>query len=162
MISYEDITARIISREDAGRIFSTSFRGKNTIVFTNGCFDLLHRGHVYYLSRARQMGDLLVVGLNTDASVRRIKGPGRPLSGEQSRAEVLASLVFVDYVILFEQDTPLELILAIRPHILVKGRDYRSEEIVGYNEVLSWGGRVETIPLLEGYSTSSIIRKMGG
>jgi len=162
MNSYEDITARIISREDAGRIFSPSFRENNSIVFTNGCFDLLHRGHVYYLSRTRQLGDLLVVGLNTDSSVARIKGPGRPLSGERSRAEVLASLVFVDYVILFEEDTPLELILALRPDILVKGGDYKPEDIVGYHEVLSWGGRVETIPLLEGYSTSSIIRKMGG
>jgi len=162
MNSYEDITARIISREDAGRIFSPSFRENNSIVFTNGCFDLLHRGHVYYLSRTRQLGDLLVVGLNTDSSVARIKGPGRPLSVERSRAEVLASLVFVDYVILFEEDTPLELILALRPDILVKGGDYKPEDIVGYHEVLSWGGRVETIPLLEGYSTSSIIRKMGG
>jgi D-beta-D-heptose 7-phosphate kinase/D-beta-D-heptose 1-phosphate adenosyltransferase len=103
------------------------------------------------------MGDVLVVGLNSDASVTRLKGPGRPVADQQSRAEVLASLAFVDHVIIFHEDTPLKLIIALKPHILVKGGDYQPERIVGYREVLSWGGSVQTIPLLEGYSSSGLI-----
>ena len=130
------------------------------LVFTNGCFDLLHRGHCEYLFRARKLGDFLVVGLNTDDSVRRLKGPGRPINPLEHRAFVLASLEFVDAVIPFAQDTPLELILAVKPDILVKGADYSPEEIVGAREVLSWGGKVETIPLVEGVSTTAIIEKI--
>ena len=127
------------------------------IVFTNGCFDLLHRGHVEYLSKAADMGDVLVVGLNTDASVKRLKGEGRPVNNEEARALVLSSLSFVDAVVLFDEDTPYELIKAIRPDVLVKGADYKPEEIVGYDIVTSYGGKVETVPLVEGYSTTSII-----
>ena len=127
------------------------------IVFTNGCFDILHRGHVEYLSKASDMGDVLVVGLNTDASVKRLKGEGRPINDQKARALVLASLSFVDAVVLFDEDTPYELIKAIRPDVLVKGADYKPLEIVGYDIVTSYGGKVETVPLVEGYSTTSIL-----
>ncbi|HER07386.1 MAG TPA: D-glycero-beta-D-manno-heptose 1-phosphate adenylyltransferase [Bacteroides sp.] len=160
MRTFEDIQRRIISVEEAGRIFTPSFRKRHRIVFTNGCFDLIHRGHVYYLSKAGEMGDVLVVGLNSDDSVRRLKGTGRPLNPQQARAEVLASLAFVDYVIVFHEDTPLNLILKVRPHVLVKGGDYSAGDVVGYREVISWNGRVEIVPLLEGYSTSSMIARL--
>ncbi|MDF1573914.1 MAG: D-glycero-beta-D-manno-heptose 1-phosphate adenylyltransferase [Bacteroidales bacterium] len=157
MLSYEEIIQKTISLEEAGRRFSPSFRHTNRMVFTNGCFDLLHRGHVYYLSRARELGDLLVVGLNSDSSVTLLKGPGRPVNNLNARAEVLGALAFVDYIIPFEEETPLNLITRLEPDILVKGGDYKLEDIVGYREVIARGGRVETIPLLEGYSSSAII-----
>lgn len=159
MLTYEKCCSKIITLEEAGSKFTAAFRKKHRIVFTNGCFDLLHRGHVYYLSRARELGDLLVVGLNSDTSVKALKGPGRPVNDQQARAEVLAALQVVDHVIIFPQLTPLELIRSIRPHILVKGGDYKPEEIVGYGEVVSNGGIVQTIPLLEGYSTSSMLSR---
>jgi D-beta-D-heptose 7-phosphate kinase/D-beta-D-heptose 1-phosphate adenosyltransferase len=109
------------------------------------------------LSRARELGDLLVVGLNSDASVTRLKGADRPVNSQESRAEVLGALAFVDYIIVFEEDTPMDMITTLKPDILVKGGDYKIEEIVGHREVASWGGRVESVPLLEGYSSSSII-----
>ena len=127
------------------------------IVFTNGCFDILHRGHVTYLAQARQMGDLLVVGLNSDASVRRLKGPGRPVNDEQSRALLLAALEMVDYVVLFEEDTPYNLILKVKPDLLVKGGDYDIDNIVGADFVRQRGGEVRTIPFVQGFSSSSII-----
>ncbi|MGQ9922000.1 MAG: D-glycero-beta-D-manno-heptose 1-phosphate adenylyltransferase [Desulfobacca sp.] len=131
------------------------------VVFTNGCFDLLHVGHVRYLQAARAMGDYLVVGLNDDASVRRLhKGPGRPLVPQAERAEVLAALACVDAVVIFSQDTPLELILHLRPQVLVKGGDYTLATIVGRPEVLSWGGEVHVIPFVPGYSTTSLIRRI--
>jgi len=136
----------------------STFRSQGLkVVFTNGCFDILHRGHVEYLSKASDMGDMLVVGLNTDASVRRLKGEGRPVNNQEARALVLASLSFVDAVVLFDEDTPYELIKAVRPDILVKGADYKPEEIVGYDVVTSYGGKVETVPLVVGYSTTSLI-----
>ena len=159
MLTYEQIAAKTITLEKAAELFDPPFRKKHTMVFTNGCFDVLHRGHIYYLSRARELGDLLVVGLNTDGSVSKLKGPGRPVNDQQARAEVLGALAFVDYIILFSEETPLKLISAVKPDILIKGGDYRKEDIVGYREVSSMGGRVETIPLLEGYSTSSILDK---
>lgn len=127
------------------------------IVFTNGCFDLLHRGHVEYLAKASDKGDVLVVGLNTDASVRRIKGDSRPVNDENARAIVLASLACVDAVVLFGEDTPYELIKVVRPDVLVKGADYKPKEIVGYDIVTSYGGKVETVELVEGYSTTGTI-----
>jgi D-beta-D-heptose 7-phosphate kinase/D-beta-D-heptose 1-phosphate adenosyltransferase len=156
---YEQIKSKIISLEQASARFTEAFRKKHRLVFTNGCFDLLHRGHVYYLSHARELGDLLVVGLNSDASVSRLKGPGRPVNTEQSRAVVLGALTAVDHIIIFSEDTPIELIRSLKPHVLVKGGDYQMEEIVGYREVVSWGGEVVTIPLLEGFSTTSILKK---
>ena len=129
------------------------------IVFTNGCFDLLHVGHVTYLEHARHAGDRLVVGLNTDRSVRALKGAGRPVIPQDDRARVLAALASVDAVILFDEDTPLELIKAVRPDVLVKGSDYREEEITGAEEVRSWGGDVVLAPLVEGRSTSGILKE---
>lgn len=159
MLTYEDISRKIITISEAEMRFSAKFRELNRIVFTNGCFDLLHRGHIYYLSRARELGDLLVVGLNSDASVSRLKGPHRPVNDQQARAEVLGALSVVDFIIIFSEDTPLNLIRSVKPGILVKGGDYKMDEIVGFREVISWGGEVKTIPLLEGYSTSSILNK---
>ena len=127
------------------------------VVFTNGCFDLLHRGHVEYLAQAADKGDVLVVGLNTDTSVRRLKGEGRPVNDQKARALVLASLAFVDAVVLFNEDTPLELIKEVHPDVLVKGADYKLEEIVGHDLVTDYGGNVVTIPLVEGYSTTKLL-----
>ncbi len=157
MLRYEDIIKKIVPFDQIESLFSDSFREQHKLVFTNGCFDVLHRGHIYYLSRARELGDLLVLGLNSDESVSRLKGPGRPVNQQQARAEVLGGLAFVDHIVIFPEDTPLNLINAVRPHVLIKGGDYKANEIVGYQEVSSWGGKVITIPLLEGYSSTSII-----
>ncbi|MFN2398099.1 MAG: D-glycero-beta-D-manno-heptose 1-phosphate adenylyltransferase [Gemmatimonadaceae bacterium] len=129
------------------------------VVFTNGVFDLLHRGHVDVLTAAREHGSDLVVGINADASVRRLKGDTRPVRGESDRAYVLAALEVVDAVVIFEQDTPAELIAVVRPDVLVKGGDYAAAEVVGAREVESWGGRVVIVPLTPGQSTTSIIRR---
>jgi len=131
-------------------------KGKK-IVFTNGCFDILHRGHVTYLQQARDLGDLLIVGINSDASVKRLKGQERPVNMLEDRAFVLSALKSVDYVIPFDEDTPLNLIMSIMPDILVKGGDYTIERIIGAQEVLAHGGRVEIIPFVPGKSTSSLI-----
>lgn len=130
------------------------------LVFTNGCFDLIHPGHVAYLSEARSLGDRLIVGLNTDASVRRLKGPDRPLVPEAGRASVLAALRCVDAVVLFDEDTPRDLILRVRPAILVKGGDYTPETVVGASDVSSWGGTLRILPFLPGYSTSGIVDRL--
>lgn len=129
----------------------------HNVVFTNGCFDVLHRGHVTYLAAARDLGDCLVVGLNSDASVRRLKGESRPINNENDRALVLAALSFIDYIILFEEDTPKNLIEQVRPDILVKGGDYKIEDIVGADFVQKNGGKVLTIPFVDGYSSTKII-----
>jgi len=130
------------------------------IVFTNGCFDIIHRGHIDYLAKAASLGDQLIIGLNTDASVKRLKGALRPVQDENTRALVLASFSFVAKVVLFDEDTPYELIKLVQPDILVKGGDYKPEDIVGYDIVTSKEGAVFTIELVEEYSTSSIIKKM--
>lgn len=130
------------------------------VVFTNGCFDILHRGHIDYLARAAGKGDVLIVGLNTDDSVKRIKGDGRPVQDESSRALILAALQFVNAVVLFDEDTPENLIKIVQPDILVKGSDYKAEEIVGYDVVTAKGGKVVTIDFLEGYSTTGILDKI--
>ena len=129
----------------------------NKIVFTNGCFDILHRGHIEYLSQSRDRGAVLIIGLNSDASVNRIKGEGRPVQDEMSRALVLASLRIVDAVVLFDEDTPYELIKLVKPDVLVKGADYTEDTIVGADIVRANGGEVVTIPIVEGYSTSKIL-----
>ena len=128
----------------------------DTVVFTNGCFDILHHGHIDYLRKARALGSRLVVGLNSDASTKRLKGPSRPVNREGDRAELLAALEFVDQVIIFDQDTPLELIRELRPNILVKGGDYKPESIVGRE----YAGQTLTIPFVDGYSTTKIIETM--
>lgn len=131
-----------------------------TIVFTNGCFDLVHIGHITLLEDCRRFGSKLVLGLNTDASVCRLKGPTRPIVGERERAGVMAALAAVDAVVLFDEDTPLELIREIRPNVLVKGGDYTIETVVGHEEVIEAGGRVEIVPTVEGFSTTNIVRKL--
>jgi D-beta-D-heptose 7-phosphate kinase/D-beta-D-heptose 1-phosphate adenosyltransferase len=130
------------------------------IVFTNGCFDLLHAGHVSYLQRARELGDVLVLGLNSDASVRRLKGESRPLVSETDRAVILAALACVDYVVVFDDDTPLELIALLQPDILVKGSDYTEDNVVGADLVRQWGGRVELMPFVSGRSTTALVHKI--
>ncbi len=133
---------------------------KKKIVFTNGCFDILHRGHVVYLAKAAELGDKLIIGLNTDSSVRRLKGENRPVNNEEARAILLSSLIFTDKIILFEEDTPLQLINFIQPDVLVKGSDYQPEEIAGYDIVKTKGGEVITIELTKGFSTTSILKKI--
>ena len=129
------------------------------VVFTNGCFDILHSGHVDLLARARSLGDALVVAINTDASVRRMKGPNRPIIPQDERAELLAGLDVVDFVCTFDEDTPLEAILSIRPDVLVKGADWTAN-IDGQTEVESWGGTVVALPLIEGRSTTGIVERV--
>ena len=146
-----DVLTAVIAAEKA--------RGKK-VVFTNGCFDLLHAGHVKYLQKTRSLGDLLVLGLNSDASVRRLKGEKRPLIGEEERAHILAALDCIDYVVLFDEDTPLELITALKPHILAKGGDYAAEGVVGKDVVEAYGGRVELVSFVDGKSTTNIIERI--
>jgi D-beta-D-heptose 7-phosphate kinase/D-beta-D-heptose 1-phosphate adenosyltransferase len=136
-------------------IFQWKFFGKK-IVFTNGCFDLLHAGHIHSLNSAAAFGNKLIVGLNSDASVRRLKGDHRPLQSEDNRALILASLCMVDAVVIFEEDTPLELIRKIMPDVIVKGGDYTPESVVGAKEVIANGGKVEIIPLVQGLSTTHL------
>ena len=145
---------------DDARRWRASLGGR--LVFTNGVFDLLHPGHVDVLTAARGRGDFLVVGLNSDDSVKRLKGPGRPVRTEVERAYVLAALESVDGVVMFGEDTPLELVLALRPDVIVKGGDYREDTIVGAREVREWGGEVVVIPLTPDQSTTSIIEKLSG
>jgi D-beta-D-heptose 7-phosphate kinase/D-beta-D-heptose 1-phosphate adenosyltransferase len=132
------------------------------VVFTNGCFDLLHPGHVETLERAKRLGDCLVVAVNSDPSVRRLKGPGRPVNPLAARLRVIAGLEAVDYVTFFGEDTPLETILALRPHVLVKGGDYSVATMVGAREIKSWGGTVKALPFVRGFSTTRIIAGASG
>ena len=131
-----------------------------TVVFTNGCFDLLHVGHISLLEDCRRFGSKLVLGLNSDASVCRLKGPTRPIVGERERARVMAALASVDAVVLFDEDTPLELIQALKPNVLVKGGDYTVDTVIGHEDVIAHGGRVEIIPTVEGFSTTNIVKKL--
>ena len=153
---------KILSRE-ALQIAIATWRSEGLrIVFTNGCFDLLHPGHIDNLEAARAFGDRLVVGLNADDSVRRLKGPSRPVNNEQVRARMLAALGCVDAVCLFEEDTPAQLITRVKPDILVKGGDYQPHEVAGYDIVAEYGGEVRIIPLTEGYSSTSLIERLKG
>lgn len=148
--------------KDLGKLakaLSALRRKRKKIVFTNGCFDILHVGHVDYLSKAKRLGDILVVGLNSDSSVKKIKGEGRPINSESDRAKVLSSLYFVDYITSFNEATPLNLIKKVRPDILVKGGDWKIEDIVGGSFVRSYGGVTKSIPFVKGYSTTSIIER---
>jgi len=152
---------KVISREDAARwVRELQARGLK-VVFTNGCFDLLHPGHVDYLEEARSLGDALIVAVNTDASVRRLgKGPARPLNPERDRARVLAALAAVDRVVLFDEDNPYEILTELQPDVLVKGGDYRLEEVVGREIVLARGGQVRILPFREGYSTTVLLDRL--
>lgn len=158
MITLVPPREKILSREELIRRHGRP--RDRRIVFTNGCFDLLHRGHVEYLQAARELGDLLVLGLNSDASVRRLKGAERPLVPEEDRALVIASLACVDAVTIFDEDTPKNLIAELLPDLLVKGGDYHPEEIVGREEVLAAGGEVVVIPFVEGRSTTALINRL--
>lgn len=131
------------------------------IVFTNGCFDILHLGHIRYLKRAKGLGDILVIGLNSDRSVRLIKGAGRPINRQMARAEILSALYFVDYVTIFNENTPEQLINKIKPDVLVKGGDWKTKDIVGEGFVKSYGGRVVSLPFTKGYSTTSLTSQAG-
>ena len=137
-----------------------SARSGKKLVFTNGCFDILHIGHVKYLEEAKSLGDILVVGLNSDSGVKRLKGPERPIQNENDRAEILNALRAVDHVCLFDEDTPLELIKTLRPDILVKGGDWPIEKIVGSDVVLGYGGEVRSLQFVDGRSSSSLIEKI--
>jgi rfaE bifunctional protein nucleotidyltransferase chain/domain len=155
----EDPANKIIPRRVVRALFARLRREGKRIVFTNGCFDILHAGHAKYLREAAALGDVLVVGVNSDASVRRLKGEGRPVQTARDRAYLLASLAFVSFVTVFPEDTPASLIREVDPHILVKGEDWKGKEIVGSDFVLSRGGAVRTIRLLPGRSTTSILRR---
>jgi rfaE bifunctional protein nucleotidyltransferase chain/domain len=135
-------------------------KGAQKVVFTNGVFDILHIGHITYLSKAAELGNKLIIGLNSDSSVKRIKGEGRPINSQDNRAALLAALFFVDAVVIFNEDTPLDLITSLMPDILVKGADYSIDNIVGAKEVMANGGEVKTIDFVEGHSSTSIIHKM--
>jgi D-beta-D-heptose 7-phosphate kinase/D-beta-D-heptose 1-phosphate adenosyltransferase len=160
MKSIEFVTQKILSFEQAAqRARQWRVTGKK-IAFTNGVFDIIHTGHIFSLSQAAKEGDYLIVGLNSDASVKRLKGESRPVNNQESRALVLASLLIVDAVVVFEQDTPLELIQTVMPDALIKGGDYAIDQIVGAGEVMANGGRVIINPILEGFSTTEIINRM--
>ncbi len=158
-LGIQHIEKKIISRSQAEKFGSEMREKGKTLVFTNGCFDLIHPGHIDLLIRARSIGDALMVGLNTDSSVKRLKGEKRPILDEHSRALMLAALEVVDCVVLFDEDTPLELIDAVKPNVLVKGGDYTPDEVVGKEIVESTGGRVEIVPITIEFSSSEIIQK---
>lgn len=154
------MSSSVLTLEQAVLRFGRQNRNGRRIVFTNGCFDLLHPGHIRSLELARQLGDVLVIGLNSDTSVRQLKGQGRPVIAERERAEILAALESVDAVVIFDAPTPRELIAALLPDVLVKGGDWPGDQIVGREEVEAAGGRVVSIPVVPGYSTTAILKKI--
>lgn len=160
MTFFSTIESKIQSWEAAAASCAAWRAAGEKVVFTNGCFDILHFGHLHYLAAARDLGDRLVIGLNSAASVRRLKGPTRPINDELTRTHLLAALLFVDAVVLFEQDTPLELIQLIKPDVLVKGGDWKPEQIVGSELVIAHGGQVLSLPFVAGYSTTNIEQKI--
>lgn len=162
MNTWEVVKSKVLSIEEAQKQIAIWKLKDQKVVFTNGCFDILHLGHVHYLAEAKSLGNKMVLGLNTDASVKRLKGPERPINNELARALVLASLHCIDAIVFFGEDTPLELIKALSPDILVKGADYKPEEIVGYDVLMSYGGEVKTIELEPGYSTTAVLEKIKG
>ena len=154
------IEKKIVNRNKLERMARGWRKLGKTVVFTNGCFDILHEGHIFSLSQAAKEADILVVGVNSDASVKKLKGDSRPINNEQSRSLLLASLVITDFVVVFEEDTPFELITSFLPNVIVKGGDYTIEQIVGAKEVIANGGRVVINPIVEGFSTTGTIEKM--
>ena len=159
MSHFSTLTSKLLTGQRLADTIAKWHSDNETIVFTNGCFDIIHRGHAEYLAKAADLGTKLIVGLNTDDSVRRLKGPTRPVNNEQARAIVLSAFGFIDAVALFSDDTPRNLIMQVQPDILVKGGDYRVEDIVGFDIVTARGGRVLTLPCVDGYSTTSTIKK---
>ena len=163
MSFHKQLSEKLLSKKEALNRIEQNRKEGRKIVFTNGCFDILHPGHVDYLSQARDLGDFLVLGLNTDSSVKKLdKAPDRPINNEHARALVLAGLACVDAIVLFDDETPYEIIKYLQPDILVKGDDYQIENIVGYDVVKARGGQVITIPMLKGYSTTLLIKKIRG
>ena len=161
MSFHNQLKEKIVSQNQALKELKTWREKNKKIVFTNGCFDIIHPGHIDYLSQARDLGDILVLGLNTDQSVRRLnKGSNRPINDERTRAYVLAGLASVDLIVFFDEETPYNLIKLLQPNVLVKGKDYEVEKIIGFDILKENGGEVITIPFLEGYSTSSLIKKI--
>jgi D-beta-D-heptose 7-phosphate kinase/D-beta-D-heptose 1-phosphate adenosyltransferase len=160
MPAFEHIEQKIQTSEQLQATLAQWRATGDTIVFTNGCFDLLHYGHLHYLAQARDLGQRLVIGLNSGASVSRLKGPHRPINDEATRIHQMAALEFVDAVVIFDADTPLDLIRALQPDILVKGGDWKPEQIVGSDLVLARGGKVLSLPFVEGYSTTNIEQKI--
>lgn len=160
MNNLKEIENKILDEERLSLWLDDCRKNNKSIVFSNGCFDIIHRGHIEYLAKASDLGDKFIIGLNTDASIKRLKGPSRPINNQDARAIVLAALQFVDAVILFDEDTPYNLIKAVQPDVLVKGNDYKPEDIVGYDIVTAKGGVVTTVELVEGYSTTNTIAKM--
>jgi rfaE bifunctional protein nucleotidyltransferase chain/domain len=156
----KDSTSRVLTWPQAAAFVKSARAADQRIVFTNGVFDLLHPGHVRYLQHARRLGDALIVGLNADGSVRRNKGPGRPITPEGERAEVLAALECVDAVVIFEEDTPAEIVRLVLPDILVKGADWPADQIVGRDTVEARGGKVVLVPAEEGHSTTAIVDRI--
>ncbi len=150
----------VCSRDEIEKLLSPLKKQGQKIVFTNGCFDLLHVGHTRYLKQAKSLGDFLVVGVNSDASVKKLKGPTRPLQNEKDRAEILSSLLAVDFVLIFNEETPLNLIQTVKPDILTKGGDWKVNQIVGADFVMSYGGQVQSLQFVEDRSTTKIIEKM--
>ncbi len=161
MLYHNQLFSKLYTKESISTLIDEWKSNNQKIVFTNGCFDILHRGHVEYLAKAKDLGTKLIIGLNTDDSVKRLgKSPERPINNEESRAVVLAALACVDAIILFNEDTPLQLIESVLPHVLVKGSDYKVEDIVGYKAVTENGGEVKTIDFVQGFSTTSILNKL--
>jgi len=160
MNSKHALSQKIVSREELKPLVNHWKGTGKKIVFTNGCFDLLHAGHVAYLTEAASLGDVLILGLNSDDSVQRLKGPERPVNDEITRSALLGAMYFIDAVILFNEDTPLELIKTVLPDVLVKGGDYTTENIVGAKETIANGGKVEVLSFLPGYSSTAIIEKI--
>jgi rfaE bifunctional protein nucleotidyltransferase chain/domain len=159
-VYWEAIQKKIKTEEALDQLIQRWRFASGRIVFTNGCFDILHEGHLRYLSDARSLGDYLILGLNSDTSVSRLKGPRRPVNGQQSRALLLAGLMPVDGVVIFDEDTPLRLIERIRPDVLVKGGDWPVDQIVGAEVVLSYGGSVQSLPFHQGFSTTSVVERI--
>lgn len=156
MQTLELIRSKVLDAAALRRMLAVWQLKSKKIVFTNGCFDILHLGHVDYLAKASDEGDVLIVGVNSDASTKKLKGPHRPINNEEQRSLLIAALHFVDAVVLFNEDTPYELIKTIQPDVLIKGADYKPEQIAGYDIVMAKGGKVATIELLPGYSTTLI------
>ena len=160
MKNITSIEQKILSKESLQHFLAAARVTGKTVSFSNGCFDILHEGHIFSLSQAAKEADILVVGVNSDASTKKLKGPERPINNEHSRSLLLAALLIVDAVIIFEEDTPLELIKLVMPDVLVKGGDYTLEQIVGAKEVIANGGRVIINPIVQGFSTTGIIQKI--
>ncbi len=156
----EKIKKKILTTTEVLMLVDKWKSNKETIVFTNGCFDIIHKGHITYLAKAAEYGSKLIVAVNSDTSIKKLKGQTRPYLDQESRMLVLSAVSFVDAVVMFEEETPAALIESVIPHVLVKGKDYKNRDIVGYDTVISSGGKVETIDLVEGYSTTAIEEKI--